>query len=196
MYFIKQKHETIFYRNYKKFDNLKFKEALNRELMKHDLNNIDYEIFYEIVVSILNAHALLKRKHLRVNHTTFVTKEFQKAFMKRARIRSIYLKKQTETTKAAYNYQQNICVSILRKLKRSYFENLNLKLVRNNTKFWKNAELLFSNKIKSKERITRIENENIILNDKKVAENFHKFFSNVVKTLNISQNPYLISGTS
>ena len=58
MYFIKQKHETIFYRNYKKFDNLKFKEALNRELMKHDLNNIDYEIFHEIVVSILNAHAL------------------------------------------------------------------------------------------------------------------------------------------
>ena len=36
MFFTKQKHETIFYRNYKKFDNLKFKEALNRELMKND----------------------------------------------------------------------------------------------------------------------------------------------------------------
>ena len=45
-----------------------------------------------------------KKKHLRANHATFVTKEFQKAFMKRARIRNIYLKKQTETTKAAYNY--------------------------------------------------------------------------------------------
>ena len=31
---------------------------------------------------------------------------------------------------------------------------------------------------------------------KKVSETFHEFFSNVVKTLNISQNPYLISGTS
>ena len=40
MYFTKQKHETIFYRNYKKFDNQKFKEPLNRELMKHDVNNI------------------------------------------------------------------------------------------------------------------------------------------------------------
>ena len=29
MFFTKQKHETIFYGNYKKFDNLKFKEALN-----------------------------------------------------------------------------------------------------------------------------------------------------------------------
>ena len=51
-------------------------------------------------------------------------------------------------------------------------------------------------KIKSKERITLIENENIISNDKKVAETFHKFFSNAVKILNILQNPYLISGAS
>ena len=55
---------------------------------------------------------------------------------------------------------------------------------------------LFSNKIKSKERITFIENENIISNDKKVTETFHEFFSNVVKILNISQNPYLICGIS
>ena len=36
MLFPKEKHETIFYRNYKSFDNLKFKEALNRELIKYD----------------------------------------------------------------------------------------------------------------------------------------------------------------
>ena len=54
----------------------------------------------------------------------------------------------------------------------------------------------FSNKIGSKERITLIENENIISSDKKIAETFHEFFSNVVKCLNISQNPHLISGTS
>ena len=92
MFFTKQKHETIFYRNYKKFDNLKFKEALNRELMKHDLNNIDYEDFHEIVLSILNAHAPLKKKHLRANHASFVTKEFRKAVMKNARLRNVYLK--------------------------------------------------------------------------------------------------------
>ena len=54
----------------------------------------------------------------------------------------------------------------------------------------------FSSKIKYKERITLIENENIILNEKKVAQTFHEFFSNVLKTLNISQNPYLSSGAS
>ena len=79
--------------------------------MKHYLNNIDYEDFHEIVLSILSAHTPFKKKHLR-------------AVMKRARLRNVYLKKRTEATKAAYNYQRNICVSLLRKSKKSYFENL------------------------------------------------------------------------
>ena len=77
----------------KKLDNFKFREALNRELMKHDFNNIDYEYFHEIVLSILNTHAPFKKKHLRANHPSFVTKEFRKAVMKRARLRNVYLKK-------------------------------------------------------------------------------------------------------
>ena len=193
MFFMKQQHETIFYRNCKKFDNLKFKEALNRELMKHGLNNIDYENFHEIVLSILNAHAPLKKKHVRANHASFMTKEIRKAVMKRAKLIKVYLKKRTEATKAAYNYQRNICISLLRISKRFYLENLNLKLVRDNKKVWKNAAPLFSNKINSKEKITLTENENIISNDIKRAEIFHEFFINVVKCLNISQNPYFIS---
>ena len=93
MYFTKQNHETIFYRNYKKFDSLIFKEALNRELMKHDLNGIDYEIFHGILLSILNAHAPLKKKHLRASHATFINEEFRKVVMKRARLRNAYLAK-------------------------------------------------------------------------------------------------------
>ena len=53
MFFTKQNYETIFYWNYKKFDNLRIKEARKRELMKHDLNNIDYENFHEIVLQFL-----------------------------------------------------------------------------------------------------------------------------------------------
>ena len=91
-FFTKRKYDSIFYRNYKQLDNLKFKKALNRELMKHDLNNKDYEIFHNSVLSILNAHAPVKKKHLRANHASFVTKEFRKAVMKNARLRNVYLK--------------------------------------------------------------------------------------------------------
>ena len=44
--------------------------------MKHDVSNIDYEIFHETVLSILNTHAPYEKKHLRANHVTFVSKEF------------------------------------------------------------------------------------------------------------------------
>ena len=38
LYFTKQKHETIFYRSYKIFYNVNFKEALIVELIKHDVH--------------------------------------------------------------------------------------------------------------------------------------------------------------
>ena len=56
MFFTKQKQKAIFYRNYKELDDLTFKEALNRELAKRNLDNIDYAIFHGIVISILHVH--------------------------------------------------------------------------------------------------------------------------------------------
>ena len=58
--------------------------------MKHDLNNIVYENFHEIVLSILNTHAPLKKKHLRANHASF---------MKRARLRNVYIKNELKQLK-------------------------------------------------------------------------------------------------
>ena len=56
------------------------------------VNNIDYEIFHEIVHSILIVYALLQKKYLRVNHATSVTKEFQKEVLKRLRLERLTLK--------------------------------------------------------------------------------------------------------
>ena len=53
------------------------------------------------------------------------------------------IQKQTEATKAAHNYQRKICVSLLRKLIRSYLEKLNVKHVRDNKKYWKKVAPLF-----------------------------------------------------
>ena len=185
MFFSKQKHETVFFRNYKKFDNSAFREALNRELLKYDLNHIEYDTFQEIIVSLLNIYAPLKKIYLRANHASFVTKELRKAIMLRTRLRNIYLKQRTETTKVAYNWQRNKCVSILKKSKKSYFESLDTKFVKDNKHFWKRISPLFSNKIKSKENITLVENDEIISSDIEVAKTFQNFFSSIVKNLNI-----------
>ena len=57
-----------------------------------------------------------------------------------------------------YNKQRNLCVSITRKAKRSYYENLNLKHIADSKKFCAAVKLHFSNKIKSTEYITLEEN--------------------------------------
>ena len=57
MFFSKQMHETVIFRNYKKFVNSAFREALNRELLKYDLSNIKYDTLQEILVSLLNVYA-------------------------------------------------------------------------------------------------------------------------------------------
>ena len=57
--------------------------------------------------------------------------------MQRTRLINFYLKQLTETTKVAYDQQRNKGISILKQPKRSYFESLNVKFVKDNKKFWK-----------------------------------------------------------
>ena len=76
----------------------------------------------------------LKQKHIRANNGRFVTKELRKEIMKRTRLRNNFLKKKDDFLKALYNKQRNICVSQVRKSKREYYENLDVKCVQDNKK--------------------------------------------------------------
>ena len=116
--------------------------------------------------------------------------------MQRTRLRNIYLKQCTEATKVAYNQQRNKCVSILKKSKRSYFESLDVKFIKDNKKFWKKISPLFSNKIKSKEKITLVENDEIISSDIEFAKTFQNFFSSIAKNLNIQRDKTHLSKTT
>ena len=80
-----------------------------------------------------------------------------------------------------------MCVTLLRKSKREYFNNLNKKNVCDNKIFWKGVKLLLSNKIISDEKITIVEGDKIIRSDEETAKVLNEFFSNVVTNLNIPQ---------
>ena len=70
------------YRSYKHFDIILFKIAL-QENLKH-LENDAYSVFSSAFTYLLNAHAPLKKKTLRYNNKTFITKELRKEIMKRS----------------------------------------------------------------------------------------------------------------
>ena len=84
-----------------------------------------------------------------------------------------------------YNKQRNICVALLTKTKRKYYEDLRLSYVNDNKKFWKTVKPLFGNKIKCKSQTTLVEGNSLVTGDKVLAKTFTKFFVNVAATLGI-----------
>ena len=67
--------------------------------------------------------------------------------MLRAKLRDKFLKNKTLESRAKYNQQRNICVSPIKKAKQNYYENLDLKDINDNEKFWATVKQLFSNKL-------------------------------------------------
>ena len=176
------------YRCYKNFASDTFKTAIYGELLKIDINNISYDHFVSIFMKVLNNQAPLKQKYIRANHSNFVTKELQKAIMKRSRLRNYFLRKRDELSKSAYKKQRNYCVNLLRKIKKKYYSNIGIKSVNDNRKFWKTVKPLFSDKITYSEKITLIENDRIVTDDLEIANIFNDYFSNIVTNLEINKD--------
>ena len=77
----------------------------------------------------------------------FITKDLSEAIMKRSRLRNNFLKNRTGENKTLYTKQMNYCVSLLKKSKKNYFENLNENDILDNRLFWKIIKPSFSDKI-------------------------------------------------
>ena len=86
-----------------------------------------------------------------------------------------------------YAQQRNHCVSLLRKTKKVYYENLDKRKVSDNKLFWETVKPSLSEKFDVRERISLIENGKIVKTEKGTAEVSNNFFGNIVKNLNISQ---------
>ena len=74
------------------------------------------------------------------------------------------------------------------KTKRNYYAQLDNKIVTDNRKFWKAVSPLFSEKASRKDSIILKEHGKTITDNKKIAETFNDFFSNIVKNLNIGSD--------
>ena len=130
-------------------------------------------------LNVLNNFAHLKKKYLRANHSRFVNKELDKAI----KLRNEYLKDKTRAARIAYKKQRNVCVSILRKSKKCYYENLDTKNVTDNKKFWGTVKPPFSNTIRSNTYIALNEDEKLIKNEYQIANILNTYFIEVVPNL-------------
>ena len=112
-----------------------------------------------------------------------MNKVLSKAIMQRTKLRNKFQKDPSAENKFSYNKQRNWCVSLLWKEKKKYFANLNEEDITDNKKLWQTVKPFLSEKTKSREKITLIENENLVSDDAEVANCLNNFFSNIVKNV-------------
>ena len=77
--------------------------------------------------------------------------------MKRSRPRNKFLNTKSDTDRKAYNKQRNLCVSLIRSEKKDFFSNINTCDITDNKTFRKTVKPFFTDKIKTKSKITLIE---------------------------------------
>ena len=123
-----------FYRNYKNFDEDNFNKDLKLKL--DPLEEVDYSLFENTFIDVLNTHAPIKAKTLQANSHQFMTKGLRKAIITRSGLKIIYLKSRNEENWVNYKRQRNFCTNLLKKTKQKYFCNLNMKDLNDNKRFW------------------------------------------------------------
>ena len=76
---------------------------------------------------------------------------------------------------------------MLRKTKKAYYENLDVRKASDNKLFWKTVKPSLSKKFNGREMISLSENGEIVKTEKGTTNVFKNCFGNIVNNLNISQ---------
>ena len=115
---------------------------------------------------ILDIHAPRKQKYARGNDMPFMNKALSMKIMARTRLRNKFLKDRSKENEKKYSKQCNYCASFLmRKSKSDYFGILNEKNVNDDKQFWKAIKPVLSDKVRSTNKMTLIDKEEIIMGD-------------------------------
>ena len=80
----------------------------------------------------------------------------------------------TISSHVAYEKQRNICVKLLQKTKKDFFNNLNVKQVTDNKQFWKTVKPCLTNKTLKDEKIALIENEKVVSDETELVKLFNE----------------------
>ena len=124
--FTKGNSKQMFYRCYRNFDNKKFEEELQKQL----LSVSDFESFQFAFKVILNQFAPLKQKLIRNNNQPLMTKTLHKAIMKRSKLRNKFNEERSIENWSEYKRQRNLCSNILKQYPKSVILIVSMRIIR------------------------------------------------------------------
>ena len=151
--FVKADPIQINYRNYKHYNHLEFSNELRSKLNSDVTSNSKYNNFQSILCQVLEKYAPVKKKYLRANNSPFMTKQLRKMIMNRSRCKNAYFKNKTIENWEKYRKLRNECVKLTKKVKREYFDNININSVNDNKTFWKTVKPFITDKNKKMEKL-------------------------------------------
>ena len=114
----------------------------------------------------------MKSKTVRANRAPYMAKALREAIMRRSYLEGKYYKTGDPEMGRLYRKQSNFCTRLYKKERKKYY-----------TRFWKTMKPFLTGKGINSDKITLIENDNILDEDGEVAEILNNFFSDAPKTL-------------
>ena len=189
-FFPKKQPNITQYRDFRNFSNESFCNDLLFELSVK--RSEASKCFQTSLRNVFNSHVAIKSRYVRANQSPFINKTIAKAIMNRSKLRKRYFSYRSDFNKRLYNRQRNYCLSLIRKTKKAYFNSLKTDTIVNSKTFWKTVKPFLSDKSLANNKITLIENDEIISNETKLAETFNNYFVNIVPSLGIHINDNLI----
>ena len=187
--FPRAKPRIITYRTPYETKDLVYALTINLRKMKENT----YEKFEDAVTLSHNTVSAQKKKSLRANEKDFMTKELRKAIMKRSFLENRKFQLGTEEAIQAFKKQRNYCNRLRKRTRKNYYNNLDLKKITDNTKFWEIMCPLFSDKGGIRDRIVLVENDEIISESVEVAQTFNNYFAGSADLLGITENKLLLN---
>ena len=143
----------------------------------------EFDLFKSALNEAIQRDAPIKQRDVRGNQAPFIDETINKEIMKRSQLRNSFLNTKSDIDRKAYNKQSNLCVSLIRREKTNFFNNISTRDIADNKTFWKTVKPLFTDKIQTKSKITLIEkkvvsgegqervvSEKVISEDQTVAE--------------------------
>ena len=128
--------------------------------MTSENNDLEFDIFEAVLNQAIQKHAPIKQRCVRANQAPFINKTINKEIMKRSRLSNKFLNTKSDIDRKAYNKQRNLCVILIRREKKNFFNNINTRDITDNKTFSKTVKPLFTDKIQAKSKITLIEKSN------------------------------------
>ena len=112
MSFQKLKPRVINYRDYKHFNNERFRDGLLSEISNSylEFDNNSFDEFFNMFRSTLDQHTPWKQKYVRGNHMPFMNKTHSKEIMEKTKLCNKFLKERTDKAKNYTHHNEIIAL--------------------------------------------------------------------------------------